>query len=112
MDVFIAHKALGAVLPPAPKADPNAKSKSNSMSNTVMLSMAVSLCLGVYAAYLSWSSNGMVNRALAAVAPGSEVGLFTNAIYAMNAFFNGIFYLIYYYFAKLGRVSALKVRFS
>ena len=106
MDAYFVSKSLGARM----AADKEEKESSRAGAG-VTIGVIIALCIGAYAGYLSWSSNSLVDRALTSVAPGAATGGLTNFLYAINAFFNGISYIMYYLLFKRKRVAVLNSRF-
>ncbi len=80
---------------------------ANSATSKVKLMGIISLLIGVYAAYLSWTSNAIIDGALERIAPGSGAGGVIRFFDGLQAFGSGFIYLLFYYFSKSHRMEAL-----
>jgi hypothetical protein len=82
---------------------------SSGGASTGNITMIIAVCLMVTSAYLSWSSNGEINQAIRAkISPNATVGFFSNLYFALSAGLSPMTYLMYYYFAKLPRLHAIR----
>lgn len=68
---------------------------------------AVLLAISCYAAYLCYTSEGLIDVALNRIAPGAGAGSVVIIWRALTAFFSGFTYLIYYGLFKKSRMEAL-----
>lgn len=94
---YAMHTKQGAAAAPAKK----------NASNGLPVAIAVlSVTLG--AGYLSYTSNVLIDKALARVNQHAIAGGFVNGMKAVSAGLSGVTYLIYYVVFKLHRVAALR----
>jgi hypothetical protein len=91
----------GSTTPPAPPA-------STGISASTVFILIVMLVFAVYAGYLSFTSNKLIDVSLENAAKGAGAGTFINAMKALSAGSNSIWYIMYYHIFKKSRVNALK----
>lgn len=77
-------------------------------TDTGSLVLIAGCIAGLGAGYLSWTSNSMIDNALAEISPTGVAGGFVNFVKAVSAMFYGVTYLVYYAISKSGRVASLK----
>lgn len=105
-------KSAPAPAAPVPAAQDKTSAPAAKGSRLFVVYVVVALCAGVAAAYLSWTSNTLLDKALTAVAPGSATGRMMNTAYALHAFVNGVSYLAYYSIFKAKRMCAVAAKFA
>ncbi|KAG5182866.1 hypothetical protein JKP88DRAFT_241178 [Tribonema minus] len=74
----------------------------------VELGVIFAVCTGLLATYLSFSSNKVLDTALARVSPQGQAGTFVNVFKALSAMGSGGLYLLYFMLFKHARVAAIK----
>jgi hypothetical protein len=70
--------------------------------------MCTALLIALTAAYLSFTSNQVIDEALAQLSPKGIAGTLVNAVKALLASFSGLSYLLYYFLFKASRIKHLR----
>jgi hypothetical protein len=94
------------------EADPSAPPPPAATSTAVVASTGsttafIALAVSCFAAYLSWTSNGVIDNALRKVSAHGAAGAIVNVGKAISAFISGFSYIVYFYLLKNSRVKAL-----